>query len=290
MIDTVNSPYIHAATTENFSSLVLENSAKGPVLVNFWSRKAGPCLRQYPVLDQLIHHYAGRVLLINVDIENEFVFSKEYGVTSVPTLKLFRNGEVVATLHGYQSDSDLRRLLDLHVTRDSDLILAKAIHLYSTGTHAQAYELITDAIVADPVNPRLPLAMCKLVIHEGRYPDAIKLLSSLPEDIQQNREIKQLQYFLEFYNEEDLTTGPEALQLMSEQEPDDLITKKKMITHYVLAREFEKALDLLVQIMELAPDFEDQYARQAMLKIFNIIGDGHPLVGQYRSNLQRYRH
>jgi len=57
MIDTVNSPYIHAGTSDNFSALVLENSAKGPVLVNFWSRKAGPCLRLHPILDQLIRQF-----------------------------------------------------------------------------------------------------------------------------------------------------------------------------------------------------------------------------------------
>ena len=69
MIDSVNSPYIHAATADNFNSLVLENSRKGPVLVNFWSQSAGPCLRQYPLLDKIIHHYDGRVLLINIDTE-----------------------------------------------------------------------------------------------------------------------------------------------------------------------------------------------------------------------------
>ncbi len=101
MIDSIESPYIHAAGGENFQPLVLENSHKGPVLVNFWSRKAGPCLRQYPLLDRVIHHYAGRVLLVNIDADAEVALTREYGVTSVPTLKLFRRGEVVETRHGY---------------------------------------------------------------------------------------------------------------------------------------------------------------------------------------------
>lgn len=288
MIDTVNSPYIHAATSENFNSLVLDNSNKGPVLVNFWSRKAGPCLRQYPILDQLIHHYDGRVLLINVDIENEFVFTKEYGVTSVPTLKIFRHEQVIKTLHGYQSETDLTKLLDIYVTRDSDLILSKVIQLYSEGKHTQAYQMITDAIVEDPANPRLPLTMCKLVMHEGRYPEAIKLIHSLPDDIQQHDDIRQLRNLLEFYDKDDLESELETLLLRSEQEPNDLVVKKKLITHYVFAREFEKALDLLVQIMDLEPSFQEHYAQQAMLKIFSILGDGHPLISQYRTNLQRY--
>lgn len=67
MIDSVNSPYIHAANAANFRALMLDYSQRGPVLVNFWSRKAGLCLRQYPLLDKTIHDYAGRVFLINID-------------------------------------------------------------------------------------------------------------------------------------------------------------------------------------------------------------------------------
>lgn len=92
MIESVHSPYIHEATTDNFQDLVLDNSEKGPVLVNFGSRKAGPSLRQYPILDKLVHHYKGRMLLVNIDVDSEFVFTREYGIASVPTLKLFRHG------------------------------------------------------------------------------------------------------------------------------------------------------------------------------------------------------
>ena len=69
MVDSIESPYIHAANAENFQPLVIENSKRGPVLVNFWSKKAGPCLRQYPLLDKLVHDYKGRLLLINIDTE-----------------------------------------------------------------------------------------------------------------------------------------------------------------------------------------------------------------------------
>ena len=105
MIESIDSPYIHAANSDNFKSMVLDNSRKGPVLVNFWSRKAGPCLRLYPVLDKLVHQLKGRFLLVNIDVDNEFVVTREYGIKSVPTLKLFRNGVVVESKHGYQSES-----------------------------------------------------------------------------------------------------------------------------------------------------------------------------------------
>ncbi len=290
MIDTVNSPYIHAATSDNFSLRVLENSNQGPVLVNFWSRKAGPCLRLYPVLDQLTHHYAGRILLVNVDTENEFVFTREYGIASVPTLKLFRNGQVVETLHGYQSETDLTKMLDLYVSRDSDSTLGKAIQLYAEGEQGKAFEMLADAIVEDQENPRLPLTLCKLLKHEGRYVEAIKLVQSLPGRVRQNREVQQVEYILGFYNEEDIANDLATLRIKSEQEPSNLNVKKALVSQHVLAQEFEAALQVLALIMEQEPANRDNYAQQAMLKIFNILDDGHPLIRQFRPNLQRYHH
>lgn len=69
------------------------------MLVNFWSRKAGPCLRQYPILDKLIHDYAGRVPLINIDADEEISVAKDYGISSVPTLKLFRHIKLLGREH-----------------------------------------------------------------------------------------------------------------------------------------------------------------------------------------------
>ena len=100
MIDSIDSPYIIEATSNNFKPLVLENSKQGPVLVNFWSKNAGPSLRQYPILDQIVHHYDGRLLLINVDADTEVGVSKEYGRSRVPRLKLYGAQEGVGPLSG----------------------------------------------------------------------------------------------------------------------------------------------------------------------------------------------
>lgn len=159
MIESIESDYIHDGNADNFTALVIDNSKLGPVLVNFWSRAAGPCLRQYPILDKLVHEYNGRLLLINIDTEKEIIVSKNYGIASVPTLKLIRFGEVVATLHGFQSESDLRNVVDKYVTRDSDKVIEQAIQEYSQGNQAKSYQLLSDAIIDDQINPRLPLTI-----------------------------------------------------------------------------------------------------------------------------------
>lgn len=288
MIESIKSPYIHAATADTFTSLVIDNSYQGPVLVNFWSRKAGPCLRQYPILDKLIHHYAGRLLLVNIDTESEIVLTKEYGITSVPTMKLFRDGQIVESWHGYQAEMDLAKTLDKYVARDSDQQLATAIKMYAEGRTSEAYDFIANAIIDDPVNPRLPLAMCKLLKHEKRYQEAVKLIETLPAEIRKNADIDQFYNLLSFYIEIDPARDISMLQTQLEIHPEDYVAKQELIAHYVVAQQYEQALQQLVSIMDNDPGYADNYAQKAMLRIFNLLGSEHPLAVSYKSALRRY--
>lgn len=290
MIDNLSSPYIHAATSDNFNTLVLENSHKGPVLVNFWSKSAGPCMRQYPLLDQIIHHYDGRLLLINIDTDIEVIVTKQYGIASVPTLKLFRKEQVVETRHGYQSEQDLIELLEPYVSRDSDVALAEAVQRYTEGKPTEAYEMIAEAIVEDPINHRLPLTMCKLLKHEGRFAEAIKLIDTLPPNILSNKEIEQYYNLLSFFVEADLNGDMDALVQHVELNPQDLKALRQLAIQYVVQQDYEAALQQLVTIMELQAEYMENYAQKAMLKIFNILGNEDPLISQYRLNLNRYIH
>lgn len=290
MTDPIDSPYIIEATTNNFKPLVLENSKQGPVLVNFWSRNAGPSLRQYPILDKLVHHYDGRLLLINVDTDKESAIKQEYGITSVPTLKLFRNEKIRETLHGYQSEQDLLRVLEQYVARDSDLTLARAIRLYTDGKKTNAYETIANAIVEDPINPRLPLTFCKLLRHEERYREALALIDALPPDIRNHAEIDQLHDLLIFHMDVDTSRNIDGLTTQVELSPNDLEAKQQLTALYVIEQQHEKALQQLASIMEIEPGYNDNYARSAMLRVFNILGSEHALVHEYRSSLKRYAH
>ena len=290
MIDSIDSPYILAADTNNFIQLVLENSRQGPVLVNFWSRKAGPCLRQYPVLDKLVHEYGGRLLLVNIDTDSEVAISREYGIASVPTLKLFRHGEVVESWHGYQGEEDLRKVLDVQVARDSDEVLVRALQEFTEGRAREAYEMIAAAIVDDPVNPRLPLTMCKLLKHEGRIGEALKLLDSLPPDVHSHREIEKFHAQLRFYAETDLSREVDELREEVKESPGDMEARRRLAARLVSVDDYEAALEQLVHIIDTEPAFGDEYARNAMLRVFAIVGVDHELVSRYRSKLMRYTH
>lgn len=290
MTDTIASAYIHVANGENFQSLVLANSSQGPVLVNFWSKNAGPCLRQYPVLEKLVQEHEGHFLLANVDTELNAHIIKDYGVTSVPTLKLFRDGVVVETRHGYQSEADINQMLSQYIARDSDKALAKALAEYAQGHQERAYQTIADAIVNDPGNPNLPIALCKLLKYEQRYDEAMNLLAALPEEISKLREVAILRDELGFITIADKITDVDNLIDKAEKNKDTIGDKEQLSAFYILNQEYELALQILAEITELDAHYHDDYARISILKVFNILGNDHDLVKKYRPSLNRYAH
>jgi len=82
------SKHIIDATPDNFAELVMGNSMRGPVMVNFWSAKAGPCIKLWPLLEKLAAEYSGKFLLINFNTDKYFSFAKnELAVARVPNQK-----------------------------------------------------------------------------------------------------------------------------------------------------------------------------------------------------------
>ena len=89
------SPYISVATSEDFSRVVIENSYRVPVLVDFWADWCAPCRVLMPLLAGLANEFDGKFLLAKVNTEEERELGAQYQIRSLPTVKLFRNGEGV---------------------------------------------------------------------------------------------------------------------------------------------------------------------------------------------------
>lgn len=286
MNETPDSPYILSADGENFAQRVRENSQRGPVLVNFCSPGVDRCARLSPLLEKLIQQYAGRALLVHIDADAERDLCRVYAVTRVPTLKLFRRGEVVATRQGDPPEAALRKLLEQYVARDSDLALADAVDLYARGEQQAAYETIAEAVAADHDNPRLPLTLCKLLKHEQRYAEALKVLDSLPTHLAEHPEISHLHDLLTFYVARDPTRDPAALEAQVAADPGALEARQQLVAHYVVSEDYASALQQLAALHEQAAEFDAGYAPQAMRRLFNLLGDEHPLVLAYRRHLR----
>jgi thioredoxin 1 len=104
---------IQHVTDGSFESEVLHSPT--PVLVDYWAEWCGPCKMIAPILDEVAKEYTGRLKVAKINIDENQETPKKYGVRGIPTLILFKNGNVEATKIGALSKSQLSAFIDSNI-------------------------------------------------------------------------------------------------------------------------------------------------------------------------------
>ncbi|HEX3031008.1 MAG TPA: thioredoxin [Bacillota bacterium] len=99
-------------TDSNFKDDVLDNTT--PVLVDFWAAWCGPCRMVAPVIEEVAAEYAGRLRVGKVNVDENRQLAMDYGVMSIPTMIIFKDGKPAERVVGYQSKQQLSSLLAKH--------------------------------------------------------------------------------------------------------------------------------------------------------------------------------
>ncbi len=101
---------------KNFTDTDFDQQVKdGVVLVDFWAEWCAPCRRLAPTVDQLAEEYNGRITVAKVNIDENPVVPTKFMIRGIPTLLLFKNGDLKETVVGLAGKDDLARLLDKHL-------------------------------------------------------------------------------------------------------------------------------------------------------------------------------
>ena len=106
-------PAILEITDANFDSAVLKSEQ--PVLVDFWATWCGPCRALAPIVDELAVAYQGRVKVGKMDVDSNSATPMRYGVRGIPTLLVFKGGQVKEQIVGYVPKEQIQKALDKHI-------------------------------------------------------------------------------------------------------------------------------------------------------------------------------
>ena len=99
-----------AVDDSNFDQVVLQS--KIPVLVDFWAAWCGPCRMVAPVVEELAEEYDGRVNFVKLDVDRNPRTASQYGIMSIPSLLIFKNGAPMSNIVGFRPKAELKQSLE----------------------------------------------------------------------------------------------------------------------------------------------------------------------------------
>lgn len=276
------SSYSFDVTAQTFQSQVIDASHQAPVLVDFWATWCGPCQSLMPVLEKLAAEYQGQFLLAKVEIDQQQELATHFGVRSVPTVKLVKNGQIVDEFTGAQGEGAIRALLDRHIERETDKRMAQAIEQYEQGDSEAALQEMQQIILDDSENMHNRVRFAEILIRENRLDDARQLLNSLSVDIQMEPEVKAL--FSQIEMAETLGDAEDADSLLKriEADPKDSEARYQLSARYAAEGRHEEALQQLLEIVRRDRNYNDDAGRKGMLRLFELLGNEGELVSKYR--------
>lgn len=276
-------PHVLDATRDNFDALVLGNSARGLVLVHYWTPRAGPCLRLMPRLTRLAEHYGGRFLLVLVNTDELGELARRQGVTSVPTVKFYLHGQVVHTIHGAEPDSTFEAALARFIARPEDRLRSEALKAHQAGRTREAIELLARAAVERPDDLAIAVDLAKLLTLAGAPERALQLLASLPRAARHDAHVAPLLAHLELLDS--ARNGPADAAARLAANPDDAEARLTQAARDLVEDRLEAALEGLLALTRRAPNYRDDIGRRALIALFDMLGPEHVLTRSYRARL-----
>ena len=278
-------PFSIDVTESNFSQEVIEASQNTPVLVDFWATWCEPCKSLMPTLSKLADEYAGQFLLAKIEVDQNQNLAAQFAVRSVPTVKMIVNGEVVDEFSGVLPEAKIREFINKHLNPTEDSPLQRAITTYQQGETEAALETMQEILISEPENPMVRIEFANMLMREKRFDDARDLLNSLSAD--DKKHPTALALFGQLESIEAVIDAPDIETLLQtiEQEPANCLAREQLSAHYKLRGDYVAAMDQLLEIVRQDRNYNEDAGRTGLLKIFDMLGQQHELVGQYRRKL-----
>lgn len=285
------SPHIFDVTEATFDRYVLENSFHKPVLVDFWAEWCAPCKALMPVLAAITDSYAGELLMAKVDCDQQPGLSERFGIRSLPTVVLFKDGQPVDGFAGIQPESAIRAILEPHLGAvpeeapepEADLASVAAA-LLEEGNAAQAIALLQPAISEHPEDPLLVLLGRALAL-DGQLDAAEQILEAVKDKDAHKAALTGIRAQVTFLRQ---ATGlPPRIELEQrlEENSNDSEATYQLALVDLSQRRHEEALAALLALFQRDRGYADGSPHRTLLDVFNALGSEHPLTIQYRRKL-----
>lgn len=268
----------------NAKAVLIDESFKRPVMVDFWADWCGPCKSLMPILDKLADEYGGAFLLAKVNADSEQMIASQFGVQSLPTVMIIKDGQPVDGFMGAQSEVEVRNLLEKHLPKPWDLQLEQGREYIAAGEFATAIPVLNEARNISGHRADITLALVSAYLKLNRLNEAQALLETI-RMVDQDAEYEQLKAHLELAQNAEKAPEISALEQQLLENPEDQTVQFQLAVQYSQHQYQREALELLFGLLQKKLDAREGEVRRVFGDVLAVLGKGDPLAVEYQRKL-----
>lgn len=269
-------------TIENFEQEVIAASLTQPVLVDFWAPWCGPCKAIGPILEKLEVAYGGAFKLVKINSDDEQQLAGAFGIRSIPTVILLKNGQPVDGFMGALPEGKVREFLDKHVQALAPEDEEEEAPLEEPGAADPAAQLekLQHAVATDPANDDARFDYVKALLLAGREDDARRAFEPVANKAAVVRRVDALARWLDALSF--AAGGPKAAEL----DAKIAANKRDFQARFDRARllfaqqQWTAAMDELLEILMRDKAWDEDLARKTYIAILEVIEPPKPKVAE----------
>lgn len=288
-----SSQWIFDATEQDLPRLV-ELSRQQPVLVDFWADWCQPCLQLAPVLERVITTLQGKVVLFKVNADTQQSLAAQFGVRSLPTLKLLFQGQLVDELTGLQSEAALMAWLQPHVDPDAAEaeqigdFLEQAKVAIDAGQGEQVVPALRQLLQDRPEAHAARALLFDLLLSLGQQDEARTLLAEVVDEVEALAPCHARLRLMDDLDPAILAEPLDVLKQAASQpdaEPENLY---RFALRTAVDGHFREGLDALILLLRDHRQYKDGLAQKTILQLLECLPKGSPLASEYRRRMFNY--
>ena len=284
MTEPVSPSLVFDIDQQTFEAEVLQASMNTPILVDFWASWCEPCKSLGPVLEKLAAEFNGAFRLGKVDVDAQQELAGMFGIKSIPTVMLVKDGQVLDGFASALPEGQVREFLARHVqpleggpadAKDQETV---------EETPEAAINRVQQAIAAQPAKAELKLELALALMRAGQADAAQAELDALPANLSTDARAQRLRSELDLAQA--AKEAPETAELRQriEVNPEDWSARDLLGVRLLHDGDPEGGLEEFLVILKKARDWNDGQAKKRLLAAFTTLDDAE-LVGRYRRRM-----
>jgi putative thioredoxin len=269
---------------DDFEQNVLEASRHRPVVVDFWAPWCGPCKALAPVLEEVVNERKGEVILAKVNVDEAPNIAGALRIEAIPAVKAFRDGQVVLQFEGVLPEAHLRQFIERILPTDAEQLTEKA---RDRDDPVQSEKLYREALARDKDNQEARVGLAEALLAQNKTKEIPDLLEPVALEGELGTRAERIKARLALAElARSLGTEAEARRRLAAN-PTSSQARYELACVLAAGGQLQPALDMLIGVAEQDANLAPTKVRDAMVKIFYVLGTDHPLANDYRAKLAR---